>query len=171
MKIDFMDVGEIEKIRNTSKQPNSLMWREHWNEGAKKTVLRRNVKMVRISTEVDAALEVDDRGFDFGEPQIVSVQPAGSRTEQLVGRLGAAPKTPAAPAPQADDPPPWPTMTAAQLAQIREGLAEVGMAEQDLMVALKYQRDGWPLDKAAAEDFERAKAILLEAVQGKDGAR
>lgn len=49
--IDWMSVEDVEKVRAKSKQPNSLMWKDHWDEGARKTVFRRLAKWAPLSAE------------------------------------------------------------------------------------------------------------------------
>ena len=39
---DVLDLRDIEKARQQSKQPNGLMWGTFWDEAAKKTALRRH---------------------------------------------------------------------------------------------------------------------------------
>lgn len=51
---EFMSRDEVEAIRKGfSKQGNSLMWTKAWNEGARKTVIRRAAKYWPSSTDKD----------------------------------------------------------------------------------------------------------------------
>lgn len=67
--IEVMSVSEVERIRRTSKTPNAGPWKEHWGQMAKKTVLRRMIKMLPKgdggATETLAqALELHDNEYE-----------------------------------------------------------------------------------------------------------
>lgn len=63
-----MTKAEIEKIRSGSKAGNSGPWKDHYEEMAKKTAIRRLMKYLPLSVEKLArALEVDDAS-DTGKP-------------------------------------------------------------------------------------------------------
>lgn len=55
---DVMTAGEIERIRQAAPGRNADAWVNHWNEMAKKTVLRRTLKLAPLSS---AAAEVVSR--------------------------------------------------------------------------------------------------------------
>jgi len=57
---DVMSTGDIEKARSKSRSPDSLMWRDFWGEGAKKTVLRRCSKQAPTNSELERLLNRDD---------------------------------------------------------------------------------------------------------------
>jgi recombination protein RecT len=67
---DVMSVYEIEWIRKASPGANSPAWRDHWDEMAKKTVLRRASKMSPASVEdnLARAIAIDEKA-DAGLPQ------------------------------------------------------------------------------------------------------
>lgn len=56
-----MDTAEIAKIRGQSKAANSGPWVTHWEEMAKKTVIRRLLKLAPLSAEVARAIALDER--------------------------------------------------------------------------------------------------------------
>ena len=58
VQFEVMSRAEIEKVRTSSKAGNSGPWSSHWEEMAKKTVIRRLFKYVR-AVEID---EKTDRG-------------------------------------------------------------------------------------------------------------
>lgn len=62
-KVCIMSVDEIEKVRNTSRAKDDGPWRDHWDEMAKKTVIKRLAKTVTKSTNDQRfaeAIEVDN---------------------------------------------------------------------------------------------------------------
>lgn len=63
---EVMRKSEIEDTRNTSKQPEGLMWKTFTTEAWRKTVGRRGFKSVPVSENMAAILERDDRtNFEF----------------------------------------------------------------------------------------------------------
>lgn len=58
---DYMTKGDVDKIREKSKAPNSLMWTEHYNEGGRKTIFRRLSKYLPLSPEAKDAITVADQ--------------------------------------------------------------------------------------------------------------
>lgn len=57
---EYMTKAEIETIRKRSKQPNGKAWNENWEEMAKKTVIRRHIKLVPLSVELATAAHIDN---------------------------------------------------------------------------------------------------------------
>lgn len=60
-----MSYDDVEKIRRCSKVPDSGAWTNHWDEMAKKTVLRRLSKLLPMSTDIEQVIQRDDDMFDF----------------------------------------------------------------------------------------------------------
>ncbi len=56
---DYMPKGDIEKIRRRSKSPDSGPWATDYEEMAKKTVIRRHVKIAPLSIEMAAAANAE----------------------------------------------------------------------------------------------------------------
>jgi recombination protein RecT len=66
---DFMTTGEIEKIRARSKAKDNGPWTTDWEEMAKKTVIRRHIKLVPLSVEMARAAAAEDVALG-GESQL-----------------------------------------------------------------------------------------------------
>lgn len=66
IQFEVMSRAEIEKIRSASKAGNSGPWSSHWDEMAKKTVIRRLFKYLPVSIEAMRAVEIDEK-TDRGE--------------------------------------------------------------------------------------------------------
>lgn len=66
LQFEVMSRAEIEKIRSASKAGNSGPWSSHWDEMAKKTVIRRLFKYLPVSIEAVRAVEIDEK-TDRGE--------------------------------------------------------------------------------------------------------
>lgn len=66
VQFEVMSRAEIEKVRTSSKAGNSGPWSNHWEEMAKKTVIRRLFKYLPVSIEAVRAVEIDEK-TDRGE--------------------------------------------------------------------------------------------------------
>ena len=66
VQFEVMSRAEIEKVRKASKAGNSGPWSNHWEEMAKKTVIRRLFKYLPVSIEAVRAVEIDEK-TDRGE--------------------------------------------------------------------------------------------------------
>lgn len=66
VQFEVMSRAEIEKVREQSKAGKSGPWVTHFDEMAKKTVIRRLFKYLPVSIEAARAVEVDERS-DRGE--------------------------------------------------------------------------------------------------------
>jgi recombination protein RecT len=104
-----MSRAEIETVRHKSRAPGSLMWKEFWGEGAKKTVLKRFLKMQRQTPELARAIELDNAEYDLDAPGTATarVRP-GRGLAGLRGQLGldepALPPQPTKTYSEADEP-------------------------------------------------------------------
>ena len=67
IQFEVMSRAEIEDVRSTSKAGKSGPWSSHWEEMAKKTVIRRLFKYLPVSIDTVRAVEVDEK-TDRGEP-------------------------------------------------------------------------------------------------------
>lgn len=127
-----MSVGEVDFIRSLSKSASQGPWVDHYDEMAKKTVIRRHSKVMPMSVDKAQgfmrALQAQERAETGDDPDFSDVletigedeaelgaapraaQLPASRTESLASKLGAdAPKSDPAAAPKpapADEPPP-----------------------------------------------------------------
>lgn len=95
---DWMTAEAVQKVRMRSKAPNSLMWAHYPHEGGRKTIVRRLLKYLRLSPEVEQALEIDDQGFPD--------EATSSRTPRAlpVSKLLESSWTDSPPAPPAEEP-------------------------------------------------------------------
>ena len=59
-QFEVMSRAEIEQVRKKSKAGSSGPWVEHWDEMAKKTVLRRLCKLLPSSIELARAVAMDE---------------------------------------------------------------------------------------------------------------
>lgn len=66
VQFEVMSRAEIEAVRKTSKAGTSGPWASHWDEMAKKTVIRRLFKYLPVSIEAVRAVEIDEK-TDRGE--------------------------------------------------------------------------------------------------------
>lgn len=66
VQFEVMSRAEIEEVRKTSKAGQSGPWSSHWEEMAKKTVIRRLFKYLPVSIEAVRAVEADEKA-DRGE--------------------------------------------------------------------------------------------------------
>lgn len=90
---DVMNLDEIEKIQKSSKAGNSGPWKTHFEEMAKKTVIRRLFKYMPVSVELSTAVGLDelaDAGESQGNGAIISTtsRPVG-QAEDLQEKLHA----------------------------------------------------------------------------------
>jgi recombination protein RecT len=66
---DYMPRWRIERARQQSRAPNSLMWTKFYDEGAVKTVMRRHAKRLPQSTDLEVVFSNDDTIRDHGRPE------------------------------------------------------------------------------------------------------
>jgi recombination protein RecT len=66
---DYMSAPDIEKIRARSKAANSGPWVTDWDEMAKKTVIRRHIKLAPLSVEMARAAALEEKA-NIGESQV-----------------------------------------------------------------------------------------------------
>jgi recombination protein RecT len=64
---DVMSLTEVNRIREMSRGKASGPWREHYEEMAKKTVIRRLAKSLPLSSDADEAIRRDDALYE--QPQ------------------------------------------------------------------------------------------------------
>lgn len=65
--LELMSAAQVEKARARSKTPNDGPWATDWEEMAKKTVVRRMMKMLPMTQALAEALEKDDENYIDGE--------------------------------------------------------------------------------------------------------
>lgn len=98
--VDFMTVGDVEKVRLRSRARDNGPWKTDYVEMAKKTVVRRAAKYWPLSTELSSALDAEGRA-EAGEPALsraeafqvfdgeASVPAPKSVTDKVLGKLQA----------------------------------------------------------------------------------
>lgn len=92
-QFEVMSRAEIERVRAKSKAGQSGPWVDHYEEMAKKTVIRRLFKYLPVSIELASAVEQDER-VDLDMPQDNPLQPVtvDADTGEITG--GAPPPDP-----------------------------------------------------------------------------
>lgn len=70
---EVMSLDEIEKVRNVSRAKDAGPWASWYEEMARKTVLRRLMKRLPSSTDIDQMVENDNENYDLKQ-----VQPAAT---------------------------------------------------------------------------------------------
>lgn len=61
--MDYMTTADIEKIRARSQSSGQGPWVTDWDEMAKKTVIRRHIKVVPLSVEMATAAAAEDKAY------------------------------------------------------------------------------------------------------------
>ncbi|EUC94081.1 recombinase RecT, partial [Providencia alcalifaciens] len=61
VQFEVMTYNQIEKVRNSSKAGKNGPWATHWEEMAKKTVIRRLFKYLPVSIEMQKAVILDEK--------------------------------------------------------------------------------------------------------------
>ena len=67
---DVMTYDEVESVRKRSRGANSPAWRDHWDEMAKKTVVRRMSKYVPMSPTLQRAAAEDEERETSGPIEV-----------------------------------------------------------------------------------------------------
>lgn len=96
---EVLSRDQVEYIRKTySKQPDSLMWTKAWDEGARKTAIRRASKYWPSSTDRDGR-SLDDVIREGEDPIDVDIAAASIPAKPAVKKLAAAALIASAPEP------------------------------------------------------------------------
>ena len=98
VQFEVMSRAEIEKVRKASKAGNSGPWSNHWEEMAKKTVIRRLFKYLPVSIEAVRAVEIDektDRGEATTEQDFLDAEFIEKGDINDAPQIEAAPEEPA----------------------------------------------------------------------------
>lgn len=105
---ELMTKKQIDKIRGRSKASAEGPWVTDYIEMCRKTVLKRLMKYLPMSTELQTAVELDNRyergepmpeivdGMIIDEPSAQAVEAAKSRTEKLAEKIESRKKAPVA---------------------------------------------------------------------------
>lgn len=73
-QFEWMWVEEIERIRKMSKASDSGPWITHWEEMAKKTVIRRLIKYLPLSPDISRAVTLDEYADAGIQSDIIDVE-------------------------------------------------------------------------------------------------
>lgn len=84
---EVMSLDQIEQVRNVSRAKDNGPWVQWWDEMARKTVLRRLLKRLPSSADLDAVLANDNETNDLA-PQTASEQPTVAAPNRLRASIG-----------------------------------------------------------------------------------
>jgi recombination protein RecT len=99
---EVMSLDQIEQVRNVSRAKDNGPWVQWWDEMARKTVLRRLMKRLPSSADIDAVLAHDNEMSDLA-PQTAD-QPAIVAPNRLRAAIGVDTAPPAVEAETAREP-------------------------------------------------------------------
>lgn len=89
-KFEVMAFDEVEAIRQRSKSGNNGPWKTDWSEMAKKTVVKRLLKMIPLSAKVADAIEADNLEYERSEiPPEEPISKATTGTARLAEKLAS----------------------------------------------------------------------------------
>lgn len=168
VQFEVMTTAEIEQhCARYSRAAQEGPWVTHWEEMAKKTVLRRLAKLLPASVELHAAVALDETAEaqipqhlgdlvgDAGEPAGTGNGPAG-KLDQLTEELKREAPPAIAETPPAPDAPP-----AAADHELFTGPAnEPAAIRQDLIVAISAEQQRWERQPSAAQTAAILKGTL-----------
>lgn len=109
-----MSREQVEQVRAASRSKDKGPWVEWWGEMAKKTVLRRLMKRLPTSADLDDLIRRDDALYDFegARDEARKIQSGGSLADRM--------KALAAPSPRLSDAEQKPSALEARLADVRD---------------------------------------------------
>ena len=98
VQFDVMSRADVDKVRSTSKAGTNGPWVTHFEEMAKKTVIRRLFKYLPVSIEIQQAVTLDERaeaGIDQDNASVLTgdysviddQQEAGEQVDQATGEI------------------------------------------------------------------------------------
>jgi len=124
---ETMDMVELEKVHQASKQPNSGVWKTWSTEMYRKAVAKRLFKQLPLISAVAEVIDRDNEQFDMNKPLLPS---QAAQDVQAAIRLAAAPKR----------------VTA------QEPVVDV-VQEEPVAVTTDSDNEGWPDDAGLKPDF------------------
>ena len=116
---EIMDRAQVMATKEQSKAKTSLMWTTFETEGWRKAVVRRGMKTVPVSEDLERIITRDDENFDFGR---------AGQTSDIIPALTPPPAPP--PAPPAADPAPLTGQEERALDRAAERQAQTGQVDQ-----------------------------------------
>jgi recombination protein RecT len=99
---EVMTIDDVNRIRAISRSPEKGPWKDHYEEMAKKTVIRRLSKSLPLSAEADEVIRRDDGFYNLERPQqtVTQIRPVApaqtieSRLNQFAGEAEPEPDFP-----------------------------------------------------------------------------
>lgn len=90
VQVEMMTIADVKKIQAMSAAGDKGPWKDHFGEMARKTVVRRIIKWLPVSAELEKAIEIDNSasGFDMSTITVEAID-VTNRTEDLASRLEA----------------------------------------------------------------------------------
>lgn len=186
--IEIMSKDEIEKVRSKSSNKTGLMWTEFYDEGCKKSVIRRGYKWLPKNPKLDDFFKKEDEEFEF-DKEVTSDKPARttSRVEEIINNKNTADNKPivhteSSPvfAPKEEIIPPSPTgpRLAKEESEMVEGLmVKIGIIGADTKnprYCLKIGEETYGTDLKAMYDdaiiplFEQKIPIRVSFIKGEN---
>lgn len=89
---EVMSVDEINQVRSVSRAKDSGPWASWWSEMARKTVLRRLLKRLPSSADVDAVIDNDNDMYDLSPQVSATPQPQVAPLSRLKATMGVDPE-------------------------------------------------------------------------------
>lgn len=95
VQFDVMGKNSVDEIRKKSKSADKGPWVDFYDEMAKKTILKRLIKMLPISIEIARAVAMDNRadGMDLGSSDMIVDIDVDSEPVELIESAGEAKTT------------------------------------------------------------------------------
>jgi len=140
----WMDVETIEKIRQCSDAPNSLMWKDFWSEGAKKSAIRRALKVWPRTPVVDSTISYLNQHEGMSE----AIE-AGSAPASL--------------------PPPVEILTESQVLSIHAKLVDGGFDADKWLTKIAHAYQVTDPASIPASEFETVMVRVDNAIKAKAG--
>jgi phage RecT family recombinase len=83
---DYMSKDDVEKIRRMSQKPNGTFWVNHWDEMAKKTIIKRHAKSLDQTPELARAIEIDNEEYNVVDTETSPRNLGSNGTDFGVGK-------------------------------------------------------------------------------------
>ena len=148
---EFMTKEQIDKIRDKAPGRDQEPWQQHYDEQAKKTVLKRVLKMVQLSPEVAAVVEATEPDHDDTEHLWIHGERAAQDLFETAqdSPPGARQPRPNMNAEHAERHAVW-EMCRMLIASLEEAGCDVGPAALDTLARDCFEEDSWAHMSAAS---------------------
>jgi recombination protein RecT len=94
VQFDYMTKSDVDAIRRRSRAGQTGPWQSDFAEMAKKTVVRRLVKYLPISTDLERAVELEDRDADLSSIEVMDDMTAAATQVATPAEEPAPPDVP-----------------------------------------------------------------------------